>query len=615
MCARRFLFLIFFLTLIAVAGAFAIFQFGEQRADQDGDAQGPFRRRRRRSSGPDYARDRELDRAARHGRRPVALAARGRRPTGRAKPRARLLHPPDHLSRARPLERAARRPAAASDRAELFVQQPGERVQRRRRDLGAALPPGGVRRLPARQRGRARRRSTSPIATCSRAFDALPRQRRRRTGRSSSPGTARARCICRGCCASGSPASRSRGRIVAAYVVGWPISVTADLPRDWALPPATRRDQAGCILSWQSFAEPANPSLVTRRLRRVDAARPASSASATTCCASTRSPGRATARRRRRANLGTLVPTRDLVERHARARPGRRRAATTGFLLIDGAIPPLGPYVLPGNNYHVYDYALFWGAIRADAERRLAAWQPMITAPPPISRPRCPTAGSSPGSTSAPRRSASRSATPAGASPARPRPSAGPSSPPTSTRCAAFVARAARRRPRRRPAAQPRRQRQPAHPVGPRLRPQPRAARPADPAVGRALVDPGGRAGDDRRRRQPRQARRDGRQARRRPHPPGRDRRAGAICRAAIRRTRSWTCFRSIRLSDADIAAILDEGERWFAFNRQPRRNDHRLAGLTIVNAFFENSTRTLLSLRDRRQPARRAGRDDAGRA
>ena len=35
-------------------------------------------------------------------------------------------------------------------------------------------------------------------------------------------------------------------------------------------------------------------------------------------------------------------------------------------------------------------------------------------------------------------------------------------------------------------------------------------------------------------------------------------------------------------LSDAQIKAILDEGERWFAYNRQPRRNDHRLDGLTI---------------------------------
>ena len=49
-------------------------------------------------------------------------------------------------------------------------------------------------------------------------------------------------------------------------------------------------------------------------------------------------------------------------------------------------------------------------------------------------------------------------------------------------------------------------------------------------------------------------------------------------------------------LTGAQIATILDEGDRWFAFNRQPRRNDHRLDGLTILNAFFENSTRTLLS-------------------
>jgi len=49
-------------------------------------------------------------------------------------------------------------------------------------------------------------------------------------------------------------------------------------------------------------------------------------------------------------------------------------------------------------------------------------------------------------------------------------------------------------------------------------------------------------------------------------------------------------------LSDADITSILDEGERWALFNRQPRRASERLAGLTLINAFFENSTRTLLS-------------------
>ena len=45
-----------------------------------------------------------------------------------------------------------------------------------------------------------------------------------------------------------------------------------------------------------------------------------------------------------------------------------------GYLSI-GEDPPkgLGSYVLPGNNYHVYDYALFWTNLRADAERRTQA--------------------------------------------------------------------------------------------------------------------------------------------------------------------------------------------------------------------------------------------------
>ena len=44
------------------------------------------------------------------------------------------------------------------------------------------------------------------------------------------------------------------------------------------------------------------------------------------------------------------------------------------------------------------------------------------------------------------------------------------------------------------------------------------------------------------------------------------------------------------------ILYLLDEAEQWVALN--PQRNKHVdvLAGLTIINAFFENSTRTLLS-------------------
>jgi Protein of unknown function (DUF3089) len=48
-------------------------------------------------------------------------------------------------------------------------------------------------------------------------------------------------------------------RIVAAYVVGWPVSIETDLP-SLGLPACTTAEQSGCILSWQSFAEPADVS-------------------------------------------------------------------------------------------------------------------------------------------------------------------------------------------------------------------------------------------------------------------------------------------------------------------------------------------------------------------
>jgi hypothetical protein len=73
------------------------------------------------------------------------------------------------------------------------------------------------------------------------------------------------------------------------------------------------------------------------------------------------------------ANPGTLVPTSDL--KSATLETGRVGAhCDNGLLILDGDIPELGPFVLPGNNYHVYDYALFWMSIRNDAERRLQGW-------------------------------------------------------------------------------------------------------------------------------------------------------------------------------------------------------------------------------------------------
>ncbi|MFC4294483.1 aspartate carbamoyltransferase catalytic subunit [Novosphingobium tardum] len=45
-----------------------------------------------------------------------------------------------------------------------------------------------------------------------------------------------------------------------------------------------------------------------------------------------------------------------------------------------------------------------------------------------------------------------------------------------------------------------------------------------------------------------------------------------------------------------ELLFLLDEAEQWVDFNRGAAKHANALAGLTIINAFFENSTRTLLS-------------------
>ena len=49
-------------------------------------------------------------------------------------------------------------------------------------------------------------------------------------------------------------------------------------------------------------------------------------------------------------------------------------------------------------------------------------------------------------------------------------------------------------------------------------------------------------------------------------------------------------------LAPHEIWFLLDEAEQWVELNRNAQKHREVLSGLTIINAFFENSTRTLLS-------------------
>jgi hypothetical protein len=162
-------------------------------------------------------------------------------------------------------------------------------------------------------------------------------------------------------------------RIVAAYVVGWPISMAADLEL-LGLPACEAAGQSGCILSWQSFGEPADPKMVTDVYDASVASNGKRRAGSKMLCVNPVTGtlgGEAPAQ----ANLGTIIPNAELTEGELKASGVPARCDVSGFLLIGEDVPKLPPYVLPGKNYHVFDYALFWSNIRADAEARLKSFR------------------------------------------------------------------------------------------------------------------------------------------------------------------------------------------------------------------------------------------------
>lgn len=162
-------------------------------------------------------------------------------------------------------------------------------------------------------------------------------------------------------------------RIAAAYVIGWPVSVAHDLPA-MSLPACAAPDQAGCVMSWISFAEPADNAMLVKSFGHRPGLDGQAIGDSPFLCTNPLTGG-AEADAPASANHGTLVPD-------IRAKSGRltaqmvpARCGDDGFLYI-GPPPELGPYVLPGNNYHLYDIPLFWADLRADAARRVKAWRP-----------------------------------------------------------------------------------------------------------------------------------------------------------------------------------------------------------------------------------------------
>jgi hypothetical protein len=365
MCARRFLTVIFLLTLLAVAGAVAIFQWGGNVLLRQATPQGHFEAAKA-GSAPDYAKAENWIARPDIPNNPSEWQPEGLETwaavTGTG---VFYIHPTTYLERNKwnaPLSGNAESDA----RADLFVRSQASALA----NAGPVWAPRyrqaayGAFLLNSRDAEQALNLAYRDISAAFEKFLADTDDRPIILA-GHSQGALHLAHLLR------DKASRLKGRLVAAYVVGWPISTTVDLPAMGA-PACTAPNQAGCILSWQSFAEPANTGLVLDPWEKTAGPNGAAYQRKDVLCVNPLTgtkDGAAPAS----ANPGTLFPSPDLKSGSlVRGQVGA--TCKNGILVIDGAMSTMGPYVLPGNNYHVYDYALFWEAIRQDALKRLEAW-------------------------------------------------------------------------------------------------------------------------------------------------------------------------------------------------------------------------------------------------
>ena len=370
MCARRFLGCVFVLTLLVVTGAFAVYEWGGRVLIEQAIPKGHFEPKRA-GNGPDYALMSNWIARPGLGDDPSGWRPANDVPLDPVKLKARVfyIHPTTYLERDRwnaPLfpggDTELRTRLFVQSQASAFNQEAEIWAPRYRqaaygafllksddaqkaldfayRDVAAAFDEF-VKQVPAK----------SPIILAAHSQGALHLER------------LLAERI------AGKPIAK---RIVAAYVVGWPISRTADLSA-LGLAACTSPNEAGCILSWMTFGEPPNPDLIFHGWQKTRGLNGGERRQKDVLCVNPLT-GKEDDAGSRADNAGTLIPSADM--RSATLALGMIGAhCDKGLLILDGVPAQLGSFVLPGNNYHVYDYALFWGAIRRDAERRLGAWQ------------------------------------------------------------------------------------------------------------------------------------------------------------------------------------------------------------------------------------------------
>ena len=262
MCARRFLVVIFVLTLIVVAGAFAVYQWGGDVLLKEATPKGHFEAAEA-GGGPDYSQASSWVARPGMAQDPALWLPEGVTATTAGDAAVFFIHPTTYLRNDRwnaPLVAGG----DTSWRTNLFVQSEASAFNGageiwaphyRQAAFGAFLL----------DTSDAESALDFAYQDVSAAFDEFIREAGDRpiilAGHSQ--GALHLMRLLREKVA-GKPVAK---RLVAAYVVGWPIDAQSDLPA-LGLPACNAATDTGCILSWMSFGDPPNPSLILDEWKR-----------------------------------------------------------------------------------------------------------------------------------------------------------------------------------------------------------------------------------------------------------------------------------------------------------------------------------------------------------
>ena len=327
MCARRFLIAIIIVTLLVVAGAFAIFKWGDRVLLNQAVPKGHFEGAKA-GPGPDYTKSGTWVARPDMPDDPSRWLPTGMTATAAGKAAVFYIHPTTYLTTE--AWNAPLKPGGDTEfRTGLFVQSQASAFngagqiwapRYRQAAYGAFLLKSEdaqkaldlaygdvaaafaefIREAPA----------NGPIILAGHSQGALHLERLLREK------------------VAGQPIAK---RVVAAYVAGWPISTTADLAA-LGLPACAAPEQSGCILSWMTFADPPNPDFIFSEWNKTRGFNGGERRREDTLCVNPIS-GMKDGSESAAENPGTLIPAADM--RNATLQAGAR-----GSALRQGAADP-----------------------------------------------------------------------------------------------------------------------------------------------------------------------------------------------------------------------------------------------------------------------------------